>query len=438
MEFKTEKVSPAAEALETERLLQIQQLDTERIWDEEAGLIMRKESDNPDYEKLLTQLLEKYDRSTYDEPRQCIENVGEMGMWTKIIFEIIDDPILNAELKKIETIESIQKAWYLEREEEFLKRYPNHLFSHEAQKSQLLLLYKLFHYTPSHFWYKKSVPEFISQEEYDNERKLIVILWATIFNSIKRKRIKVLRERLERALPEIQEVKNKIIAYDGDVISEQALQRVREIPVIFGDEYIEYGTIYEYGRGVYMDDAQPPYVRVSGKTTLDSSLTRRNISHELLHVRSGHGESAGVTSSDSDRHVVAQRRIGIYSPGTPSTCWFNEAITEEKNGALMDVPRNERSYPKSRKIKDAFESALQIDQKDIDEWYGTEGDDMLIVTKLKQKYPNLFVVLERIEELKNRLLQESDRRNIFNSIEDLSDEDLGKIIEMIHSFGDSN
>ena len=63
MEFKTEKVSPAAEALETERLLQIQQLDTERIWDEEAGLIMRKESDNPDYEKLLTQLLEKYDRS---------------------------------------------------------------------------------------------------------------------------------------------------------------------------------------------------------------------------------------------------------------------------------------------------------------------------------------------------------------------------------------
>ena len=77
-----QKVSPAAEALETERLLQIQQLDTERIWDEEAGLIMRKESDNPDYEKLLTQLLEKYDRSTYDEPRQCIENVGEMGMWT--------------------------------------------------------------------------------------------------------------------------------------------------------------------------------------------------------------------------------------------------------------------------------------------------------------------------------------------------------------------
>lgn len=408
-----------------ERLLRLQEQDVEQQWDSTVGLVLSAAEKDPKF-------LDQFRALVYKLHNSRMSGTGkESGNWMHMVLDMVSDENLGQMLDTyahLGTLHFTEERWGKGREEYLLTEWRSlgiGLERFQGKEQRIFLLEKLLDRTQWHL--EQDVTDWNPEEH-----AALVSAWSAILKQFRSMRVSVIRERMDQQLPDIFAIKEKLLQVEGGGINPKAIERIQATHVLFGDEYVEYGTLYQHGRGVYMLDAQPPYVRVTGTTSLNPSQTQRNVSHEFNHVRSGHQEAVRTVDADGNEQVSVPR-LGIYSQAEPGTLWLNEAETEERNGRAMKIPDGEQSYLFSRQLKAVLVESLHIDQADIDRWYEVEGDDTLIRQELEEKYPNLFPTLREIEALRAQIFEAAKFSPGLHPLEYMGTKDFQKIIDLVKS-----
>lgn len=408
-----------------ERLLRLQEQDVAQQWESTVGLVLNANEKDPKYVQQFSEFIYKLYNSRMSGTGK------EPGNWMHMVFDMVADESLSQTLDtyaSLDTLHFTAERWGKGREEYLLREWealgvdPE---KYQGKEEKIFLLQKLLVRTQ---WQLEQNPGEWNSEEYAT----LVATWSTILKRFCSARVFTIRARMEQQLPDILATKEKLLAAEGEGVDSRAVERVQNTPVLFGDEYVEYGTLYQHGRGVYMLDARPPYVRVTGQTSLNPAQVRTNVSHELHHVRSGH-EDAVVEIDTNGQEKVTVPRLGIFSEAEPGTHWLNEAETEERNGRLMKIPNEKQTYPFSRQLKAVLMDSLQIDQADLNAWYEVEGDDAPTRQRLQEKYPDLFPILREVDELRARIFEDAKFAPGFYPFERMGTKDFQKIIDFVKS-----
>jgi len=249
-----------------------------------------------------------------------------------------------------------------------------------------------------------------ARREQEKE-KILSEFWIAIYTRVKEMRIKALLDEREALETDLEQVRNGMIRflqvkYPG-MVSNAAIQRMQQVPVVLMDRYIAPEHLPTVG-GTYRDD--PPFIEIAGSIPAfgrKNQRTKSDLSHELFHAVSGHGQKLERAFTQIRRIegeekrldcVGSARRVGVKRHDQ-RYLWLNEAITERLSGRFSNTPFKKQGYKTEQRALDILIEEHGIDENDLIRWYFSDGDSDDMEQEIFKKYPYLLQTLESVHSM---------------------------------------
>lgn len=253
----------------------------------------------------------------------------------------------------------------------------------------------------------------ISEETKQDKEKegILSEFWIAIYTRVKEMRMQTLLDEREAMEAELERVRSGMIRflqvkYPG-MVSNAAIERMQQVPVVLMDRYIAPEHQPAIG-GTYRDD--PPFIEIAGsvpKLGRKNQKTKSDLSHELFHAVSGHGQKRERAFSiikkkggESKNHecVVSARRVGVKRRDQRYV-WLNEAITERLSGRFSNTPFKQQGYQTEQRALDILIKEHGINENDLMRWYFSDGESDEMEQEIFKKYPYLLQTLESVQNM---------------------------------------